>query len=205
MAESWRTSSPGTWRSGSRIVRQLSYVEPGVVPWEDAPEPELTDPEAVLVRPLAVARCDLDVAMATFGLFPGPYPVGHEAVAEVVRTGASVSVWEPGDRVLVPFQVLAAGARPVRAAGSQPASATAPRRARRSGSAHQVAGTAELFPTCSSCRRLIICSWPLRPACPIPSHARCRTTSSTHTAAFHQERSPPKVRKCWSSAERRRR
>jgi threonine dehydrogenase-like Zn-dependent dehydrogenase len=86
-------------------VRQLSYVEPGVVRWEDVPEPELTDPEAVLVRPLAVARCDLDVAMATFGLFPGPYPVGHEAVAEVFLTGASVSVWRPGDRVLVPFQV----------------------------------------------------------------------------------------------------
>ena len=86
-------------------MRQLSYVEPGVVRWEDAQEPELTDPEAVLVRPMAVARCDLDVAMASFGLFPGPYPVGHEAVAEVVRTGAEVSGWRPGDRVLVPFQV----------------------------------------------------------------------------------------------------
>lgn len=86
-------------------MRQLNYVEPGVVRWEDAPEPELTEPEAVLVRPLAVARCDLDAAMAAFGLFPGPYPVGHEAVAEVVRAGAAVSAWQPGDRVLVPFQV----------------------------------------------------------------------------------------------------
>jgi hypothetical protein len=38
-------------------MRQLSYVEPGVVRWEDAQEPELTGPEAVLVRPMAVARC----------------------------------------------------------------------------------------------------------------------------------------------------
>jgi alcohol dehydrogenase len=86
-------------------VRALTYVEPGVVRWEDVPAPEITDPGAALVRPLAVARCDLDSAMAAFGLFPGPYPVGHEAVAEVVATGGAVTRWRPSDRVVVPFQV----------------------------------------------------------------------------------------------------
>ncbi len=65
-------------------MRQLTYVEPGLVRWEDAAAPVLNDQHAVLARPLAVARCDLDLAMAAFGLFPGPYPVGHEAVAEIV-------------------------------------------------------------------------------------------------------------------------
>ncbi|HEX5189588.1 MAG TPA: alcohol dehydrogenase, partial [Streptosporangiaceae bacterium] len=62
-------------------MRALIYAEPGMVRWDDVPAPEITDPGAALVRPLAVARCDLDLAMAAFGLFPGPYPVGHEAVA----------------------------------------------------------------------------------------------------------------------------
>jgi len=86
-------------------MRQLTYVEPGLVRWEDAAAPVLNDQHAVLARPLAVARCDLDVAVAAFGLFPGPYPVGHEAVAEIVATGDVVSRWRAGDRVLIPFQV----------------------------------------------------------------------------------------------------
>ncbi len=86
-------------------MRALTYVEPGVVRWEDVAAPEITDPGEVLVRPLAIARCDLDLAMAAFGLFPGPYPVGHEAVAEVVTTGAAVAQWRPGDRVVVPYQI----------------------------------------------------------------------------------------------------
>lgn len=86
-------------------MRQLTYVTPGLVEWQDAEPPGLADPHDVLVKPLAVARCDLDVAMATLGLFPGPYPVGHETVAEVVATAGAVSRWQTGDRVLVPFQV----------------------------------------------------------------------------------------------------
>ena len=106
-------------------VRQLVYVEPGRVEWHDAPAPSLV-PAAAIVRPLAVARCDLDVPMAAFGLFPGPFAVGHEAVAEVVDVADDVTSWRPGDRVVVPFQVSCgacdqcstgrfAGCRPVRA------------------------------------------------------------------------------------------
>ena len=95
--------SRGTWPSS--LMRQLTYVEPGLVRWEDAAAPVLSDQHAVLARPLAVARCDLDLAMAAFGLFPGPYPVGHEAVAEIVAAGDVVSRWRAGDRVLIPFQV----------------------------------------------------------------------------------------------------
>jgi threonine dehydrogenase-like Zn-dependent dehydrogenase len=43
--------------------------------------------------------------MATAGLFPGPFPVGHETVAEVVAVGDAVSERKVGDRVVVPFQV----------------------------------------------------------------------------------------------------
>jgi alcohol dehydrogenase len=85
-------------------VRQLIYVKPGCVEWEEVPAPELMDPSGALVRPLAVARCDLDQPMAVQGVFPGPFPVGHEFVAEVVAVGDQVSRRRVGERVLVPFQ-----------------------------------------------------------------------------------------------------
>jgi alcohol dehydrogenase len=86
-------------------MRQLVFVEAGRVAWQEAPDPPLPDPRGALVRPLAVARCDLDLPMAAFGVFPGPFAVGHETVAEVVAVGEEITDWRIGDRVLVPFQV----------------------------------------------------------------------------------------------------
>jgi threonine dehydrogenase-like Zn-dependent dehydrogenase len=86
-------------------VRQLTFVEAGRVEWQEAPDAVVPGPAGAVVRPLAVARCDLDLPMATAGLFPGPFPVGHETVAEVVAIGDQVRDRKPGDRVLVPFQV----------------------------------------------------------------------------------------------------
>lgn len=86
-------------------MRQLVYVEPGRVEWQDVAAPELSEPGSALVRPLAVARCDLDAPMAAFGIFPGPFPVGHEMVAEVLDVGDSVTHHRIGDQVVVPFQV----------------------------------------------------------------------------------------------------
>ncbi len=79
---------------------------PGAVRWEEADEPAPGGAEAALVRPVAVATCDLDVAVLA-GLFPlaGPYPFGHEAVVEVVDVGDEVTTVAPGDRAVVPFQI----------------------------------------------------------------------------------------------------
>src|SRR5262249_49650913 len=59
-----------------------------------------------LVRPLAVARCDIDVPL-TSGVFPirQPFALGHECVAEVVALGDGVRGLEIGQRVVVAFQV----------------------------------------------------------------------------------------------------
>lgn len=86
-------------------MQQLTFVEAGVVEWREVPAPTPADPRAALVRPLAVARCDLDLPMAAAGIFPGPFGVGHETVAEVVEVGADVGRVSVGQRVLVPFQV----------------------------------------------------------------------------------------------------
>jgi threonine dehydrogenase-like Zn-dependent dehydrogenase len=87
-------------------MRHLVYDSPGSFTWHDAADPQLSAPGQALVRPLAVACCDLDVAVArgTAPLSPG-YAQGHEGIAEVVEVGADVTGTRPGDRVIVPFQV----------------------------------------------------------------------------------------------------
>jgi alcohol dehydrogenase len=87
-------------------VRQLLFEKRGKVRWEDVSEPALSSPAAAIVRPLAVATCDLDVG-ALRGAYPmaGPYPFGHEAVAEVIEVGTAVGSVGIGDVVVVPFQI----------------------------------------------------------------------------------------------------
>ena len=87
-------------------MRQLVFIEPHVVQWQETADPRLEQPGDALVRPLAVAACDLDVALLR-GLvpFPGPFPLGHEFVAEIVELGDDVSGFAVGQRVMVPFQI----------------------------------------------------------------------------------------------------
>src|SRR3954451_20779847 len=72
-----------------------------------APEPLAIDgDDAALVRPIAVATCDLDALIVSGGSpFPPPFAIGHEGVAEVVDVGDRVASITPGQRVIVPFQV----------------------------------------------------------------------------------------------------
>jgi threonine dehydrogenase-like Zn-dependent dehydrogenase len=85
-------------------MRQLTLIEPHRLEWSDVDEPERREARDALVRPLAVATCDLD-AMIIAGRTPyqPPLAVGHECVAEVVE--APEGGPEPGTRVSVPFQI----------------------------------------------------------------------------------------------------
>ncbi|SEH80661.1 D-arabinose 1-dehydrogenase, Zn-dependent alcohol dehydrogenase family [Mycolicibacterium rutilum] len=87
-------------------MQQLMFEAAGSYAWREAPDPELSDPKQAIVRPLAVACCDLDVAVAQ-GRLPMPswHAVGHEGVAEVVAIGDDVRAVSVGDRVVVPFQI----------------------------------------------------------------------------------------------------
>jgi len=87
-------------------VQRLMLDGAASVRWEETDEPALPGPDAALVRPVALATCDLDVAVLA-GRFPlaGPYPFGHEGVVEVVEVGAGVTTVAPGDRAVVPFQI----------------------------------------------------------------------------------------------------
>ncbi len=114
-------------------MRQLTFLRPGRLEWREAPTPRLQGPGEALVRPLSVARCDLDRAVlrgeAPFrgrllhflrnhlppgvgqrGLFrnapfKGPYPFGHEFVGVVTETGDAVRSVQPGAIVACSFQI----------------------------------------------------------------------------------------------------
>jgi threonine dehydrogenase-like Zn-dependent dehydrogenase len=74
--------------------------------WHDVPEPSLTSARAALVRPRAVATCDLDALIISGGSpFPPPFAIGHECVAEVIDVGDAVASVRPGELVAVPFQI----------------------------------------------------------------------------------------------------
>ena len=87
-------------------MRQLVITGVRSVEWHEAPAPSLEGDAEALVRPLAVALCDLDSAFLT-GAVPvaEPFPLGHECVAEVVEVGDAVSSVAPGDVAVVPFQI----------------------------------------------------------------------------------------------------
>lgn len=74
--------------------------------FREVDEPVLGSAAAALVRPLAVALCDLDVAYVA-NLLPteAPYAVGHEFTARVVEVGSAVAAVAVGDVVTVPFQI----------------------------------------------------------------------------------------------------
>lgn len=86
-------------------MRQLTFVEVGQFEWRDVSVPQLQADTDALVHPLAVARCDLDLYIATgFARYPGPFAFGHEMVGVVTDAGSKAGV-VPGQRVVVPFQL----------------------------------------------------------------------------------------------------
>jgi threonine dehydrogenase-like Zn-dependent dehydrogenase len=86
-------------------MRQLEFIEKGKLEWREAPEPKLEGDREAIVRPVALATCDIDVAFVQ-GRFPAvSFPFGHECVGEVTEVGDAVKSIEPGDLVSVPFQI----------------------------------------------------------------------------------------------------
>ncbi|POX57263.1 alcohol dehydrogenase [Streptomyces sp. Ru71] len=76
---------------------------PGRSSWEDVPDPAVKEPTDAIVRVDAVTICGTDLHILK-GDVPEVQPgtvLGHEAVGEVVETGADVRTVRPGDRVLI--------------------------------------------------------------------------------------------------------
>src|SRR5262245_24499739 len=93
-------------------MRQLTRTDIGRLDWVEVPAPSLREPTDALVRPMVVTLCDVDRPMVDGRLpVPGEIGLGHECVAVVVEVGESVATVRPGDRVVVPFQLLPCGQR----------------------------------------------------------------------------------------------
>jgi threonine dehydrogenase-like Zn-dependent dehydrogenase len=91
---------------GTDLMRQLTYVGDQRLEWHDVPEPSLEGGDDALVRPIAVATCDLDTGIVQGSApLPAPFAFGHEFVADIVAIGDSVTSVQPGDRVVVAFQI----------------------------------------------------------------------------------------------------
>jgi len=102
-------------RTSPSRVQQLTYTAPNVLEWHDAADPQLGSDSAALVRPRAVATCDLDaIIISGASPFPPPFPLGHECVAEVVDVGDGVTSLRPGQLVSVPFQISCGECEPCR-------------------------------------------------------------------------------------------
>jgi threonine dehydrogenase-like Zn-dependent dehydrogenase len=87
-------------------MQELRFVEKGRLEWREAPEPRLEDDRQALVRPVAVATCDIDLGIVRGAVpYQEPFPFGHEGVAEVTEVGDAVTTVEPGALVSVPFQI----------------------------------------------------------------------------------------------------
>jgi alcohol dehydrogenase len=108
-------------------MQQLTFLEAGKVEWREVDEPRLEDDGQAIVRPLAVATCDLDTAlMHGRAPYKGPFGFGHEAVAEVVDVGDSVGGVKPGQQVSVSFQIYCGECGPCRDGRTASCEATPP-------------------------------------------------------------------------------
>jgi threonine dehydrogenase-like Zn-dependent dehydrogenase len=87
-------------------MRQLTCIGPNKLEWQEVPAPRLQGDGEALVRPLAVARCDIDRLLIA-GAIPqrGPFALGHECVAEIVELGGAVRGLSVGQRAVVSFQL----------------------------------------------------------------------------------------------------
>lgn len=87
-------------------MQQLRLKAPRELVWIEVAEPVLSEPLGALVRPVAVAVCDLDKAVIG-GAYPIPLPLdlGHEFVGEVLGVGQDVGSFAVGDIVVASFQI----------------------------------------------------------------------------------------------------
>ena len=97
----------------SCLMKALQYQGPRQIEWVDIDDAKIDVPSDVVIRPTAVASCDLDWGIVQGQVpFPPPFILGHEFVGEIIETGAEVSRFNVGDRVSVAFQPSCGHCRP---------------------------------------------------------------------------------------------
>src|SRR3954463_6978708 len=84
-----------TWQ-GKRDVRTI-----------EVPDPKSEEPTDAIIRVTSTNICGSDLHLyEVLGAFMNPGDVlGHEPMGVVEEVGSEVSALEPGDRVVIPFQI----------------------------------------------------------------------------------------------------
>ena len=91
-------------------MQALHYLGNAQLRWQDIPDAALIDPTDAIVRPLAVAACDIDRAIVGGAVpFKPPFVIGHEFTGEVIARGDAVTSIDVGDVVLASFQPSCGG------------------------------------------------------------------------------------------------
>lgn len=110
-------------------MKQLTFIKPATFEWHDVAAPRIQSDTDAIVRPLTVARCDLDLYIALGRApFAGPFAFGHEAIGVVTDAGDKAGV-APGTRVIVPFQLSCGRCEPCRRGHTNTCAAFPPRAA----------------------------------------------------------------------------
>ena len=87
-------------------IQSLTYVSPGHFEWRERLRPSLQGAGEALVRPVAASICDIDRPLITgTAPWPGPFPFGHEAVAEVLDVADTGTSIRPGELVTVNWHI----------------------------------------------------------------------------------------------------
>ena len=88
-------------------MRALSYQGPSKVRVVRKPEPRIEHPDDAILRVTRAAICGSDLHLY-HGLIPDTrvgHTFGHEFTGVVEAVGPSVESLDPGDRVIVPFNI----------------------------------------------------------------------------------------------------
>ncbi|MCG9875169.1 MAG: alcohol dehydrogenase catalytic domain-containing protein [Leptospiraceae bacterium] len=88
-------------------MQRLVFQRKSMIDWQEAPDPKINGLNQAVVKPIAIARCDLDLPIIhSKTLFRPPFAIGHEFIAEIVEVSEDMqNVFPLGTKVAVSFQV----------------------------------------------------------------------------------------------------
>ncbi|WCL48603.1 zinc-dependent alcohol dehydrogenase [Leptospira sp. GIMC2001] len=88
-------------------MKTLYYKKKNLLEWVDIDEPSISGKNQMIVEPIAIARCDLDLPIIQGAtLFRPNFPIGHEFIGRVVEVSEDIQdQFIIGSSVAVSFQV----------------------------------------------------------------------------------------------------
>lgn len=85
-------------------MKSLYLVAPHSLEFRDLPDPRIEAPGDALVRLIVMTTCDIDPIFIKGGLpITEPFPIGHEAIGEVIEIGSGVERLKIGDKVVLTY------------------------------------------------------------------------------------------------------